>query len=136
MIWTELLHNPQAVRSAFSIVPSLTRCEIMEVCFHRNGPRMTIVFDIQDFPVHPPERWLRDDANTVQLKLQLFHISKVTVAQWACHNVADITLARDDSGLIQFAARGETVQIVVVGRLLRLESISAYHNTIKQNAIE
>ncbi len=131
MSWIKLLENPQGITGIFPDGPSLTGCDIMEVICHRDGPRVIVAFDLPDYPSAPPKRWRRDDANTVQLRLQLMDVSRVELTQWTGSNLADITLIRTQDGNVEFRAQNMSVGVLVVSRFLRLDRISAYHNALR-----
>jgi hypothetical protein len=69
--WTDLLVDPRTIRAIFGPTgPSLEGIELHAIELHRDGPTVTLRFDVAEFPADPPKKWLERECNRVWLKLQ------------------------------------------------------------------
>src|SRR4051812_39428731 len=66
MGWSNLLRNPRALLAYYGEEPSLTRFDLHELVYDRDGPTLHVRGNLQQFASNPSTRW--DPAcNVVQL---------------------------------------------------------------------
>ncbi|MCU6243896.1 immunity 50 family protein [Enterobacter asburiae] len=46
--------------------PSLYNVDIHDIVFHRDGPCISIRFNLRDYPSSPPKKWRLQKYNTIQ----------------------------------------------------------------------
>jgi hypothetical protein len=67
--WTDLVDDPRAIRAIFAVTaPSLDQIELLEVVLHTDGPTAILRFNLAEFPIDPPKKWLERGCNTVQMR--------------------------------------------------------------------
>ena len=68
MSWISLLDDAQFLLSLYpDSVPSLEGAVLHEVKMLREGPVVSLRFDLPDFPANPPAKWSTQRFNVVQI---------------------------------------------------------------------
>ncbi|WP_105661044.1 Imm50 family immunity protein [Cronobacter dublinensis] len=81
--WTDVLVDKSKVSSIFKEEePSLCNIDIHEIIFHRDGPKITLRFNLENYPSDPPKKWVLQKFNTVQLQLTALDINEVKFSGW------------------------------------------------------
>lgn len=124
--WTEFLVDDKQLKGIFgdSIV-SLMNVSIHEVMMHRNGPAVTLRFDLEDFPIEPPKKWRDNNFNTVQMTLSCVDVSNLSVSGLSTTMNADLVFERLNDK-IQLHIQTERFNLHLICNFLMIESISAY----------
>lgn len=90
--WLPLVDDTTFLRSLYGDEgPPLTGVEMHELVMHRDGPSVTLRFDLASFATSPPAKW--QGANVVQVELALFVVTRVSVNGLGTSNVGDLELA-------------------------------------------
>ena len=132
MSWLDLVNRTEGIRAVFSEVePSLDTVRLHEMIFHQDGPQLTLRFDLIDFPLVPPPKWVKAECNTVQLILVLYSISEVRLEGWARDNIGEIDIQPHipKGFAVEFASDGS--KLMAICDFVFVESISAYQNSVK-----
>ena len=111
MIWPDLVDGATAALRPFfgDRPPELAAIDLHEVVFHRDGPGVTLRFDLSAPPGPPPPTWRGGEYNVVQISVELFGLERVSLEGWARDNVGDLRIARreGEAGLdFEFACAG------------------------------
>jgi len=126
--WLDTLADPRPIRAVYGDgVPGLAPVVLHEVCLHRDGPRVTLRFDLPDFPAEPPRKWLAQQANVVQVALTLVGIQGITLSGWTTQPVLDLSLTHED-GTVVVTGAGSGVRLDIQAEAATITSLSAYHN--------
>ncbi|EOC1568903.1 hypothetical protein ACI1AR_004363 [Cronobacter dublinensis] len=125
--WTDVLVDKSKVSSIFKEEePSLCNIDIHEIIFHRDGPKITLRFNLENYPSDPPKKWVLQKFNTVQLQLTALDINEVKFSGWEKTNYnLDLNISKCDD-LIVISARGEVFCLYIKASYLSVSSISAY----------
>jgi hypothetical protein len=126
MTWLDLAQNPEAVKSAFEMAPSLKDVEVVSVLIDRDGPTVAIEITLNEQPNKPSARWERIKANAVNLKLQLLGVETLTLDGWAAENQATIDIRPGSSTKIEVHITGPTTQFKCCCQWLRIAGLTGY----------
>ncbi|MEZ5944332.1 MAG: Imm50 family immunity protein [Planctomycetaceae bacterium] len=128
MSWSTLLLRKQAVESIYSTTPPLVGVRLHEVRQHEDGPRVSLRFDLNDFPDKPPQKWLTSKFNRVQLTLMLIDVQDFTMKGWGTNNIGDIEIVAAGGG-VNLVFDAPSVHIACSAGYLDIEGVSAYLNS-------
>ncbi|ELY2798376.1 hypothetical protein SNN58_003269 [Cronobacter dublinensis] len=125
--WTDVLVDKIKVSSIFKEEePSLYNIDIHEIIFHRDGPKITLRFNLENYPSDPPKKWVLQKFNTVQLQLTALDINEVKFSGWEKTNYnLDLNISKCDD-LIVISARDDVFCLYIKASYLSVSSISAY----------
>ena len=72
-MWTEHILNPLTITSIFKDeIPSLKQVKMYQLTMNFGGTLLcNLQFDLHDFPVSAPSKWIQRNCNTVSLNLSL-----------------------------------------------------------------
>jgi len=126
MTWLDLAENPEAVKSAFEIAPSLKDVEVVALRIDRDGPTITVDIALSEQPSKLSPRWERISANAVTLTLQLLGVETVSLDGWATENQATIDINPGSSTKIEVQITGATTQFRCRCQWLRIAGLTGY----------
>lgn len=129
MSWIDMLDDPRNVKAIYGdVVPSLSRVVLHEIRIHRDGPKVTFVFDFEEFPVNPPVKWQAQGLDTVQTELTVDGLTGMSLDGIDTNSVVDIDLAKSDEEVRLTTSSNSSSRVDVRGRWVSVSSISAYLN--------
>lgn len=129
MDWTELAYKPEGIRAVYGgEVPDLAEVVLHDVLFHRDGPRVTLGVDLPTFPANPPQKWVFEQHNTVQIKLSFVSVHRVELSGFPRNGHSSMTLTKRSDG-IAGEITGADFRLHVESSHVFLQEISAYHST-------
>lgn len=118
--------NPKVVQSIYKDdYPSLDDAHIISVNLDWGGPQANITFIAKNFPLHPPEKWINQSYNTVNVILGLISVEYVKISGWDRENLMNIQLFETASGVLRFLAKNNYTEIDIGFRFLDIR-ISGY----------
>ncbi|MCG8711051.1 hypothetical protein JHU04_004399 [Brenneria sp. 4F2] len=125
--WLDLLIDEKKISSIFkSEEPSLYQVDLHDIIFHRDGPKITLRFNLQHYPSDPPKKWLMQGFNTVQVQLTALDVKEVRLSGWEKTNyLLDVNIEKE-SGLIILSAQDDIFSLYIKAVFLDISSISAY----------
>lgn len=127
--WTDLLTESKQIQAIFGEdIPPLTKVDLHEVILHRDGPLVTVRFDLATYPKAPPKKWDANQYNCVQVRLMLVGVLTVQIMGWATSCVADVDLVKETSN-VKFITRSGPTMIEIVANHAVIESVSAYRKS-------
>lgn len=92
MKWYELAENPRAVSELYSEVPSLQSVHLRKVHLNHNGPLMTLLIDLAQFPDRIPARWKLRGYTSVQVQLDFWGLISIEMALQSMENPVDVAI--------------------------------------------
>ncbi|WP_448886375.1 Imm50 family immunity protein [Citrobacter telavivensis] len=127
MSWTTYLVDSRYIDSIYHTdKPNLNEVDVHEVIFHRDGPKVSIILNLKEYPNAPPAKWVAQKFNTVQIKIALIDIEKVEMSGWIDTTyIACVDIKKTD-GKINFNVIGVNLRLSVEAKFMDIESISAY----------
>jgi hypothetical protein len=124
--WLDLLSDASAIRAIFGDqIPTLEDIDVHEVVLHRDGPRVLLRFDLQQFPTNPPRKWELAGFNRVQLKLLAVGVRELSIVGLQSECKLSLSLFEDGS-LIRIRTRKGEMKIDIAADCLLIDSVSAY----------
>ncbi len=124
--WTELLLNPQPLQAIFGADEvTLDGVDLHEVLLYRDGPSVTLRFDLAGFPALPPRKWAEQGLNRVQVQLELSGVGALSIQGWPARSRIDLVLERR-AGHIALSGYCGEVSIDLLGQFVQLKKVSAY----------
>ncbi|ELP5680832.1 TPA: hypothetical protein N2G32_003200 [Salmonella enterica] len=129
--WIDLLIDKRKISSIFNEEePSLCNIDLHDIVFHRDGPKISLRFNIISYPSEPPKKWLMQKCNMVQLQLTAIDVKEVNLSGWEKTNyILDLNILKEDESVI-ISAQDDIFHIYIKSSYLDISSISAY--TIKK----
>jgi hypothetical protein len=129
MSWIASLENRLPVTSLYSVPPTLNEVRVFEIRLHQDGPRMSVRFDLNEFPDKPPSKWLLHKFNRVQLTLVFLDVHKLVIRGWSPNNIVNADIRRELDRIV-LSLRGQGTEIDGVFSFADVEKISAYHSGV------
>lgn len=81
--WFELLVNSQSIKSIYGDeTPSLKNVDVHSLLLHRDGPKLSMKFNLNEYPSSPPKKWNAQEFNTVQIVLSFLDLKSVEMSGW------------------------------------------------------
>jgi hypothetical protein len=126
-IWTDYLLDSKYLDSIFQEEkPCLSKVDIHGIVFHRDGPKISIRMNLNEYPAIPPRKWVLQRFNTVQLTLALIDIKDVTMSGWVDSSyIADVTIG-EINGDISICVSGGNLKLAVRASFIDIDGVSAY----------
>jgi len=129
MSWLDLVGNRTFLAKLFGDeAPSLETVEVHEIILHRDGPRLTIRFDLADFPESPPSKWADEGCNTLQVTLMIIGTGDLQLTGWAANVTAQLVIGTATDGRRQVGLSNGAVSLNVTADFVRIDKVSAYRN--------
>ncbi|UXY16752.1 immunity 50 family protein [Chitiniphilus purpureus] len=126
--WTDLVLDVNPIRAIYGAnPPTLEAVDLHEMVLHRDGPRVLLRFDLQDFPQHPPKKWVDAGFNRVQIQLLISNIQDLLIIGLKPQTRINIIINKDGP-LIRLQADNGIVQFNLTGESLIVDKISAYRD--------
>jgi hypothetical protein len=129
MTWYQHAENPRYVTSLFPSLPYLQEILVFSVELDREGPRLRLRFNVEEFPDNPPAKWA-PEFNQAQLTADFFDVDNLCIKDWGCDNKSRIT-ATVAEGRRLILVQGEECLIRFSCHTFRIVSISGYWNSQK-----
>ena len=126
--WINLLTDSTPICSIFgNDLPDLQRVDLHEIILHRDGPRVSLRFDLTKYPTNPPEKWIAGGFNRVQLRLLAVGVQEISIKGWQTQ--CKITLkVFGDGAFIRLRSQDGEVKIELLTESLLVDSVTAYCN--------
>jgi Immunity protein 50 len=93
-MWTEHILNPLTIKNIFKDeTPSLKQVKMYQLTMNFGGTLLcNIQFDLHDFPVSAPSKWLQKKCNTVSFNLSLIDSVFTTMSVQGGVTVGDLEI--------------------------------------------
>jgi Immunity protein 50 len=127
MTWLDLAENPEAVKGAFDVAPSLKNVGIISVHLDRDRPTVVVEVALNEKPSKLSFRWERNDVNAVNLNLELLGVESLKLDGWASENSVAIGIHPGNSTKIAVHITGLTTQFRCGCGSLRIGGLAGYH---------
>jgi hypothetical protein len=128
MSWIDIVSNNKFLKMLFpNSDPSLDAIRLHEVILHQDGPKVSLRFDLNEYPALPPSKWQVTGSNTVQVCLDGIGVKALTISGWAVDNIGYLAI-ESHSGAVKVVFNANECQIVAIFDFLSLQRVSAYHN--------
>ena len=128
MSWISLLDDAQFLLSLYpDSVPSLEGVVLHEVTMLREGPVVSLRFDLPDFPANPPAKWSTQRFNVAQITVMGIGVRRFVQSGWNSDTSVSITFAAGDGG-VTVRALGTGVELEAAFDHVRVDGVSAYLN--------
>lgn len=110
--------------------PSLNDVEVHEIALHRDGPSLTLTFDLPDFPTDVPAAWHAAGYNTIQLTLVAIGLRSVVMSGWATDVRGDLRISSDDVHGMRIHFDCESISLGAAAEHVRVAKLSPYANGV------
>jgi hypothetical protein len=124
-IWTDAVSNSQGVVSVYKgEVPELTSVRIHSMSIGRDGPSMTLIFDLASFPSDPPEKWMKQRSDTVQIELLFGGLVDIAVSKFTRNPICDLVISPGSP--LEFEVESDSISVHGACDFVQLSRMSAY----------
>ena len=125
--WLGCLVSDKEIKAIYGAnVPELSGVNVHEILLHRDGPKVTLRFDFPDFPDHPPQKWIENGFNCVQVSWVFSGVSDFEINGWGANFSSNISIWRDPDGLVSLEVVGDCFKVSLKSDFSYIERISAY----------
>ncbi|MGW4162809.1 Imm50 family immunity protein [Streptomyces sp. NPDC004788] len=125
MTWISLLADAGGLDHIYKgHPPTLTSVRLHAVEISREGPSLSLRFDLSAYPENPPAKWAAQGYNTVQVTFVMGGLRDVLLDGFATDPVVDITLDGADGVTLEIHA--DVVRLRAVADAAYVSHISAY----------
>lgn len=127
--WLDLVDGSEFLAGLFEDdVPSLHRVELHEIILHRDGPKLTLRFDLQEFPKTVPPQWRRAGYNTLQITLSMIGLRSIVLSGWATQVTGPLRIAPDDALGVRVHFDSSSMSLGAAAPYIHLDRVSPYVN--------
>jgi hypothetical protein len=124
--WLDLLLDSRGIRKIYGDqYPTLSPIVVHEVNLHRDGPQLTLRFDLPTYPSEPPPKWVASGFNVAQIALSFVDVTSVLVNGMARTGKAILTVTKDGKEIKGELMSGAMV-LKVRSRFLSVGRVTAY----------
>lgn len=125
--WAAYLVDSKHIESIYHAkIPDLNEVDIHEVTFNRDGPTISITLNLNEYPINPPQKWVVQKFNTVQIKIALIDIEEVELSGWINTTyIARVDINKIDEKITLNLTSGD-LKLSIKARFIDVYSISAY----------
>ncbi|MBY0503852.1 MAG: immunity 50 family protein [Bryobacteraceae bacterium] len=124
-MWSSVIENPRAIEM-FQQEPSLENITLSTLLLEHEGPTVTMVVQLRDYPASPPAKWRLQDNNAVTMDLQALGVEQITLSGWSTENQVSILIERAAGGQLRLRARGTTTDVEILCGWLRIIAVTPY----------
>ena len=129
MDWIDQVEKPdEFIRNLFPVAPSLERLRVLEVTLHEDGPSVSLRCNLNDFPKQPPAKWIKAEANRVQITLSCFGVRRLKIDGWGTNNLVSIRMEKLEGDAFILEAVGDAVCLRAESRRVTLDKVTAYRD--------
>ena len=123
--WTDSLGDPSGILAVFDgEPPELNQVSVHELTIGRDGPSVTVTFDLPSYPPEPPAKWARSGADTVQVQLRFFGVTELELQGISVDPVVDIVVGGRDP--VRVEIRSPDLTLTASAGFADVARISAY----------
>lgn len=127
--WLDLVGKSEFLAGLFEgKIPSLQRVEMHEITVQREGPSLTLRFDLQEFPALVPAAWKAEGYNTLQLTMSMIGLQSIVLSGWATEVNGPLRIAADQDGGLRVHFDSASVSLGAAASHAVLERVSPYLN--------
>jgi hypothetical protein len=127
MSWLALVDGGRAIEAVFGAeAPALDGVSMHELALHRDGPSLTLRFDLARFPAAPPAKWRAQEANTAQVRLVLFGLGSVSIEGFTTTVIGDLALTARAAGGVELDFRAPGCRVKATATWARIGAVTAY----------
>jgi immunity protein 50 of polymorphic toxin system len=128
MSWLDVVSNGRGVVAVFGgEAPELRSIVVHSVTVHRDGPTVTLVFDLPDYPSAPPAKWAAQGFTTVQLVLSCVGAEEIRLTGWGTDVVGDLSIERAGDR-IAVALDTPVATLTLTALAVDVQKVSAYQD--------
>ncbi|TXS22466.1 hypothetical protein EAO71_23370 [Streptomyces sp. ms191] len=125
MSWTSFLTNPVGIETIYGgHPPELAAVPLHAVDFSREGPLLTLRFDMPSYPETPPKKWSVQGFDTAQVTMALAGVRTVSLTGFTSDPVVDIVLSGGDGVAVEICS--DSVQLQASAAVVYIAQISGY----------
>jgi hypothetical protein len=126
--WLDFLLDSTPIRKIYGgDIPNLEGIDFHEIVLNRDGPRVLLRFDFQQFPVNPPKKWKLAGYNRLQLRLLAVGIHEISLIGLTSECKLNLDITNSD-GLIRIQTQEGDMKINILADSLLVDHISAYRD--------
>jgi hypothetical protein len=126
-MWISACHNPRALERFYTSTDGLELIDLHEVVLQRDGPRLTLRFDVSRFPDREvPPRW-SPAANSLQVEVSFWGVTDLRLAGWSPGSRGVLAAATVGSAF-QMTYNSAGVELRANFLSARIDGLSAYMN--------
>jgi hypothetical protein len=126
-MWTELLENPRALEM-FQPEPLLEGVSLNKLLLDRDGPTVTMMIQIREYPANPPAKWRGERHNAVMIELQAMGVGQIELLGWTVDNRLSLAIRRLPEGNLRIVAVGTSVKVELDCGWLRVVGVTPYRH--------
>lgn len=120
-----LIENDHFLFDLYDGLPSFEEINLHQIILNWDGPRASLVFDLNSFPTNPPKKWHK--FNTAQVELSLFPLLKVNLENFSNGNICNLLIERQKDLIYVYATGGSQAQFIASSA--QIAGVSAYSNS-------
>ncbi|MEU3425893.1 Imm50 family immunity protein [Streptomyces gardneri] len=125
MSWTSLLSNPLAIERVYDgNPPELVSVPLHAIDLNREGPTLSLRFDMPTFPESPPKKWTAQGFNAVQVTLTLGGVRNVSFSGFTTSPVVEMTLTARNG--VELTVRSPAVELQAAALSAHISYVTAY----------
>lgn len=126
--WLDIVGESDVLARLFNDgMPSLNVVEMHEIAVHRDGPALTLRFDLAEFPCNAPAAWRSEGHNTLQLTLVVSGLRSFVLSGWATEATGPLRIEPDPVlGGVRLHFDSPATSLGAVAERVHLRKISPY----------
>ncbi|WP_410505503.1 Imm50 family immunity protein [Hymenobacter sp. HDW8] len=133
-MWVEHVLNPKTITSIYPAEPpSLSQVQLHELSVICGGDlQCRLRFDLKDFPVDAPIKWVQQKSNTVQLSLNLIQTELIQCTIPGGSGIGALSVIHDGTRFqVTFTTQPQGVAFQAIATWIHVDNISSYQNELR-----
>jgi hypothetical protein len=124
--WIGFLVDATTLYAIFDTeLPTLEGVDVHEIVLNRDGPRVSLRFDLSQYPKLPPKKWQISGFNKVQLTLMAVGVHALSISGWKTQCKLNLEVSAEGN-IVRLHTHDGPVKIDISAESLILERIIAY----------
>ncbi|CRK84582.1 Imm50 family immunity protein [Neobacillus massiliamazoniensis] len=126
-MWYSALERTHFLKNLYNDVPELKNVRIGEFSVQDEGQIVSISFDMPYYADNPPEKWVKQGYNTINVRLDFTAIRELSLKSGSQDFRGNIEINKDESDLLQIEITG-TINAFIKAESGFLQSVEGYIN--------
>jgi hypothetical protein len=126
--WVKCVANGEAIRALYegASVPDLRSTEVTAIQWNNDGPSAVLSMVLNPYPARPPEKWVRQQFNTLVMHLRVAGLEGARLERWSTENRVDLQIRKNEKGLIEIRGESASCSLWMEAHGLRIDQFAPY----------
>lgn len=124
-MWIHEAIGSEKLLSLFEEVPSFDDVYLLDACLQEDGPQLNLRINLRAYPKAPPDVWVANKYNTVQVKIKMFGLTSIKITRFSNLNYISFDCGKYEAGW-GFNVLGHETLIEGVASWIYVDKVNGY----------